>query len=62
LTVVHEASHIRRAFRGARTTQLDEVRAFSREFLYQNGRRPTLDERAAIWEQVRRDYPHLPEE
>jgi hypothetical protein len=61
-TFVHEASHIHHYFRGARATQLDEVRAFSREFLYQNGRRPSLDERAAIWEQVGRDYSHLPED
>lgn len=62
-TIVHEASHIHRSFRGSRSTLLDEVRARSREFLYQNGRRPDLAERRAIWDEVREtpEYDGLPE-
>jgi hypothetical protein len=52
-TIVHEASHMHRSFRGSQSTLLDEVRARSREFLYQHGRRPDLAERRAIWEEVR---------
>ncbi len=53
-SVVHEASHVHRHFRGnVRTTQLDEVRARAREFYFQFRRRPTLKERRAIWEEVR---------
>jgi hypothetical protein len=62
-TIVHEASHVHRFFRGSRFTVLDEVRARSREFLYQHGRRPTGAERRATWEEVRdiSEYDGLPE-
>jgi hypothetical protein len=61
-TIVHESSHIHRAARGARNTQLDEVRARSREFLYYHGRRPTLPERKNIWHEVEElfEYSDLP--
>jgi hypothetical protein len=55
-TLVHESSHLWRAARGARHSQLDEVRARSREFLHQHGRRPTLAERREIWREVE-DFP-----
>lgn len=61
-TFVHEASHIHRHFRGSATSQLDEVRAFAREFVYEHGRRPTLAERRVIWADVVRNYSHLPKE
>lgn len=60
-TMVHETSHIHRMYRGNIVNQLDEVRAFSREFVYERGRRPTLQEREAIWARVRRDYADLGE-
>lgn len=59
-TLVHESSHVHRHFRGGRATQADELRAFAREFLYDNKRRPTLAERATLRAQVARDYSHLP--
>ncbi len=59
-TLVHEASHMHRHFRGGRPSQLDEFRAFAREFLYNQGRRPTAAERAAIWRDVEAHYAHLP--
>lgn len=51
-TIVHESSYVHRFSRGARATQLDEVQARAREFLFQHGRRPWLAERRAIWDEV----------
>jgi hypothetical protein len=61
-TIVHESSHMHRFYRGSLRTQLDEVRARSREFLYREGRRPTAAERRTIWWEVedRPDYSDLP--
>lgn len=58
-SLVHESSHIHRGFRGNVITRLDEVRAFSRQFLYENGHRPRLADRAEIWKHVRAHYGHL---
>lgn len=58
-SLVHESSHIHRHFRGNTITRLDEVRAFSRQFLYTEGRRPTLADRAKIWRFVEQHYGHL---
>jgi len=52
-TIVHETSHGRSLQLGRPFgTQMDEFRAFTREFLFQKGRRPTLQERTDIWQQV----------
>lgn len=59
-TLVHESSHMHRHFRGGLSSQVDEVRAFAREFLYNEGRRPTLAERRDIWRRVLADYADLP--
>ncbi|MCC7385097.1 MAG: hypothetical protein IT384_24840 [Deltaproteobacteria bacterium] len=59
--MVHEASHVHRDFRGSLVTQLDEVRAFSRELSYIHGRRPDLAERARTWAMVKSRYPELME-
>jgi hypothetical protein len=62
-TMVHESSHIDRFYKGARlNTQFDEYLAFRREFLFQQGRRPSLVERQRIWETVKDLYPDLPQE
>lgn len=64
-TVVHESSHVRQLELGIQryfgNTQYNEYRAFRREFLYWNGRRPTSPERASIGEVVRKCYSNLPE-
>ncbi len=61
-TLVHESSHVLRHHRGDRSTQLDEVRARSRAFLYREGRRPSRVERRAIWLEVQAlaEYADLP--
>lgn len=59
-TLVHESSHIRRMTKNYRNTQLDEYYSIRREFLYNNGRRPTEDERHQIWVDVVLRYPNLP--
>ncbi|MCK6547991.1 hypothetical protein L6R52_19225 [Myxococcota bacterium] len=61
-SLVHEASHIQRYYRGANASQLDELRAFSREFLCEHGRRPKREEREALRKLVKSIYDHLPEE
>lgn len=62
-TVVHEALHQNRFFQSgvAPGTQLEEYLAFRNEFLFQNGRRPTLMERQQIINEVVKPlYPQLP--
>lgn len=62
-TVVHEALHQNRYFQSgvAPGTQFEEYLAFRNEFLFQNGRRPTLIERQQIINEVVRPlYPQLP--
>jgi hypothetical protein len=61
--MVHESYHATRWARGgnSRATMLEEYGAIRRQRLYEFGRRPTAAERQSIWEQVRRDYGHLPE-
>lgn len=57
----HEGKHVRRDTFGLLTnSHYDEYLSYSREFLFQNNRRPTLTERFNIWEQVKQDYPGLP--
>jgi hypothetical protein len=57
ITFVHESSHARRTNRGFKIgTQLDEYRAFKREFLYMRNRRPTFEERFLLWKEVQRLY------
>ncbi len=56
-TMTHETSHGRSLRLGRQFgSQMDEFRAFTREFLVTNGRKPTLQERQQIWQQVQRDY------
>jgi hypothetical protein len=62
-TICHESCHgrslqLKRQF----GSQFDEFRAFTREFLFTNGRRPTLQERKLIWNQVQRSYAEMPTE
>jgi len=60
-TFIHESSHAIRASRNLPIgTQLDEYRAFRREELFNLGRRPTLVERQAIWNDVIREYADKP--
>jgi hypothetical protein len=61
-TVVHEAVHQNRFFRSniAPTTQYEEYLAFRNEYLFSEGRRPSLFERQQIMERVQDLYPHLP--
>jgi hypothetical protein len=59
-TLVHESSHIDRGLRGIpQTTRYEEYVAFRREFLYNKGRRPTLQERRNIWQAVNELYTDL---
>jgi hypothetical protein len=54
-TFVHESSHAVRAARGHKIgTQLDELRASRREFLFREGRRPSYLDRLDLWETVKR--------
>lgn len=49
-TLVHESSHYMRGARGFEIgTQVDEYMAFRRAKLFELGRRPSFDERKAIW-------------
>jgi hypothetical protein len=61
-TMTHESSHARRFFRNGirQPTQYEEYRAFRREFLFQEGQRPTLQERLKIWKETQVRYPRLP--
>jgi hypothetical protein len=62
-TVVHEGVHQHRFFgRGVSPgTQYEEYLAFRNEFLFTNGRRPTLLERQQILNEVVKPlYPRLP--
>jgi hypothetical protein len=63
-TMIHESRHISDYQRGIldpfKNTHLDEFRAFRREFLYNYGRRPTLNERLDIRKSVEDLYPGLP--
>lgn len=58
-TMVHESRHVKNKFLGKANTQYDEFRAFTREFLYTEGRRPNLKERIDIWDMVKKNYPDL---
>jgi len=61
-TVVHEALHQNRFFKGAQlATQYEEYLAFRSESLFSNGTRPSLGERQRIWRDVQELYPHLPQ-
>jgi hypothetical protein len=56
-TYVHESSHAVAAARGRQIgTLADEYQAFRREFLFNNGRRPTFTERRDLFESVQRVY------
>lgn len=56
-TYVHESSHVVAAARGRQIgTLADEYQAFRREFLFNNGRRPTFTERRDLFEGARRVY------
>lgn len=58
-TMVHESSHLTRYARGNQVaTVMDEYRAFRREFLFTEHRRPTLQERSDIRLQAQQNYPH----
>jgi RHS repeat-associated protein len=62
-TLSHEAAHVRYAERGSKipfASQLDEFRAAKREFLFSEGRRPTLNERFDIWQTVHDLYVDKP--
>ena len=60
-TMVHETSHGRSLQLGRQFgTQYDEFRAFTREFMFKEGRRPTLQERQIIWERIQRNYADKP--
>jgi hypothetical protein len=61
-TLCHESCHARttmlgRSFKG---TQFDEFRAFTREVLYNTGKRPSLEKRLEIWENIQKNYPDRP--
>ena len=59
-TLVHESAHARSVSKGRGFGTLgDEVQAAQREFLYTEGRRPTLAERQVIREQAQQAYPEL---
>ncbi|MBE1162758.1 hypothetical protein [Dyella acidiphila] len=61
-TIVHEATHQNGFFNGIpQNTQYTEYQAFRNESLFQNGVRPTLDERMNIWNDVQQLYPDLPQ-
>jgi hypothetical protein len=57
-TIAHESSHVKRYFQGKPIgTLYDEYLAFRREFLVSKKRRPTLQERQEIWENIGQWYP-----
>jgi RHS repeat-associated protein len=60
-TMVHESLHIKIDFqrRLVLYNQREEIRAFTREFLYSQGRRPKKSERSAIELFVEEQYPEL---
>jgi hypothetical protein len=66
LAIVHESSHAVVAAKGRTIgTQIDEYRAFRREFLFQYRRRPSFKERFGLFKLVRELYSqeligHLP--
>ncbi|ODB95149.1 hypothetical protein A3197_17450 [Candidatus Thiodiazotropha endoloripes] len=60
-TYVHESSHGVAAARGREIgTLADEYQAFRREFLFNNGRRPTFSERRNLFDSVQRVYDDVP--
>ncbi|MCL2714772.1 MAG: hypothetical protein FWD68_09385 [Alphaproteobacteria bacterium] len=60
-TVVHEATHQRRFFRGKpEQTQYGEYLAMRNGSLFKRGRRPDFAERQKILQEVKEIYPHLP--
>ena len=68
-TMVHESIHIEYRYqkRIPYNSQYEEYRAFMREKLYYRSKnpnlssRPTLQQRQAIWKQIKRLYPNLPQ-
>ncbi len=57
LAIVHESSHAIAVARGQVIgTQIDEYRAFRREFLFQYGRRPSLIKRLELFKLVQERY------
>jgi len=60
-TLVHESAHQTRYFRGFKPDNIyEEYFAFRREFLFNNGRRPSLVERQQLWNEVQQMYSDLP--
>ena len=62
-TLAHEAAHVHYEIRGSKipfSSQLDEFRAFKRDFLFEKRRRPSLDERYDIWSHVQKYYAEQP--
>lgn len=61
-TLVHEATHQDRFFKGIPLgNQYEEYVAFRNEAHFATGVRPSLAERQQIWQHVKRLYPELPE-
>ncbi|WP_105534112.1 hypothetical protein [Solimicrobium silvestre] len=61
-TIVHEATHQNGFFNGIpQITQYTEYQAFRNESLFQNGVRPSLDERLNIWNDFQSLCPDLPQ-
>ena len=62
-TIVHEGRHVTRIERNRQAVSFaEEVRARLLEFVYRERRRPTIVERKALREIVRRAYPDLTED
>lgn len=60
-TIVRESTHQNGFFNGTpQNIQYTEYQAFTSESLFQNGVRPTLDERMNNWNEVQQLYPDLP--
>jgi hypothetical protein len=56
-TICHESCHARSKMLGRFVgSQFDEFRSFTREFLFTEGRKPSLAERKTIWSNVQRNY------
>jgi hypothetical protein len=59
-TVVHEATHQHKFFKGIRqNTQFSEYQAFRNELFFQIGIRPSLENRFNLWNDVQELYPQL---
>jgi hypothetical protein len=59
-TIVHESVHVESRGKNLSYSQYEEYRAYRREFLYRENRRPTLAERQATWEFVQKEYDNIP--